>query len=217
MDSWQLVDTSLIMEIVWEFLKNIWENKKVLFDWLPRNLEQYIQFQNVMEKFSRKWKLVYVSLSKIEAIKRLSWRFECVWVDTTNNPLITKEECIKKWWSIKVRDDDVEDSIKKRIEIFFNETLPIIEKYKKTWNFIEINWIQDVDKVFSEIRKWLFWPNIFDKIKKFCRFFRIILWIILILVWIFTWIIWFYLWIIPLIAWIFNFCPLCLITKKCKK
>jgi hypothetical protein len=57
--------------------------------------------------------------------------------------------------------------------------------------------------------------NKFDKIKLFCRKFRIAIGIVLILVGVFTGIAWFYLGVIPLIAGLTNFCPLCKITKKC--
>ena len=63
--------------------------------------------------------------------------------------------------------------------------------------------------------------NIFDKIRNFCRTFRIILGsIALIAGFYFTgedqfYNLWFALGILPLIAGITNFCPLCMITKKC--
>ena len=53
------------------------------------------------------------------------------------------------------------------------------------------------------------------KIRKFCRVFRVILGIALIITGVVTGTIWFYLGVIPLIAGIVNFCPLCIITKKC--
>ena len=55
----------------------------------------------------------------------------------------------------------------------------------------------------------------FNKIRKFCRVFRIAIGIALIITGVVTGVIWFYLGVIPLIAGIANFCPLCLITKKC--
>jgi len=55
----------------------------------------------------------------------------------------------------------------------------------------------------------------FNKIRKFCRVFRIILGIALIITGFITGNMWFYLGVIPLIAGIANFCPLCIITKKC--
>jgi len=55
----------------------------------------------------------------------------------------------------------------------------------------------------------------FNKIRSFCRVFRIILGTVLIAAGIITGIYWFYLGIIPLVAGIANFCPLCIISKKC--
>ncbi|RXJ86364.1 DUF2892 domain-containing protein [Arcobacter sp. CECT 8985] len=57
--------------------------------------------------------------------------------------------------------------------------------------------------------------NKFDKIRNFCRTFRIFLGIALIIAGIVTGIYWFYLGVIPLIIGLTNFCPLCKITKKC--
>jgi len=53
------------------------------------------------------------------------------------------------------------------------------------------------------------------KVRKFCRVFRIILGLVLIAAGVITGIAWFYLGILPLVAGIANFCPLCIITKKC--
>jgi hypothetical protein len=57
--------------------------------------------------------------------------------------------------------------------------------------------------------------NTFDKIRRFCRPFRIVLGLVLIAVGFLISNPWFYLGIIPLIAGILDFCPLCVITKKC--
>lgn len=55
----------------------------------------------------------------------------------------------------------------------------------------------------------------YNKIRKNCRVIRIIVGILLIVVGFVTSNAWFYLGILPLIAGIANFCPLCIITKKC--
>lgn len=57
--------------------------------------------------------------------------------------------------------------------------------------------------------------NTFDKIKSFCKKFRIALGLVLIFTAIMTGNPWFYLGVIPLIAGLLDFCPLCIITKKC--
>jgi hypothetical protein len=55
----------------------------------------------------------------------------------------------------------------------------------------------------------------FNKIRKVCRVVRIVVGLALILAGVITGIYWFYLGILPLIAGIANFCPLCIISKKC--
>jgi hypothetical protein len=54
-----------------------------------------------------------------------------------------------------------------------------------------------------------------NKIRKICRPIRIVIGLALIGAGVATGIKWFYLGVIPLIAGIANFCPLCIITKKC--
>ena len=59
-----------------------------------------------------------------------------------------------------------------------------------------------------------------NKVRSFCRVFRIILGLVLIAIGVYQMgtedgsLLWF-LGVIPLIAGLVNFCPLCLITKKC--
>ena len=57
--------------------------------------------------------------------------------------------------------------------------------------------------------------NIFDKIRAFCRPFRIVIGLILIAIGFFTDNYWFYLGIVPLIVGIVDFCPVCIFSKKC--
>ena len=57
--------------------------------------------------------------------------------------------------------------------------------------------------------------NTFDKIRAFCRPTRMVVGAVLIAAGLITDIAWFYLGVIPFIAGLANFCPLCMVTKKC--
>ena len=57
--------------------------------------------------------------------------------------------------------------------------------------------------------------NIFDKIRNFCRPFRIVIGLVLIAIGFFIENPWFYLGIIPLVAGLAVFCPVCIFSKKC--
>jgi predicted transporter len=54
-----------------------------------------------------------------------------------------------------------------------------------------------------------------NKIRKVCRPIRIVVGLTLIGIGVYTGNMWFYLGVVPLIAGLVNFCPLCIITKKC--
>jgi len=62
--------------------------------------------------------------------------------------------------------------------------------------------------------------NIFEKIRSFCRSFRIIIGLVAIAIGYLlgdgslSWT-WWYLGAIPLVAGLVNFCPICIISKKC--
>jgi len=55
----------------------------------------------------------------------------------------------------------------------------------------------------------------YNKIRSTCRVIRIVAGVALITTGFITGNAWFYLGLAPLIAGIINFCPLCIITKKC--
>jgi len=62
--------------------------------------------------------------------------------------------------------------------------------------------------------------NIYDKIRGFCRPFRIILGVLILLIGFLLGdgsldLGWWYLGLLPLIAGITGFCPICIISKKC--
>jgi hypothetical protein len=64
--------------------------------------------------------------------------------------------------------------------------------------------------------------NIYDKIRSFCRSFRIILGIVILLIGFLLGdgslnLGWWYLGLIPLIAGLTGFCPICIISKKCTR
>lgn len=150
-DSGQLVDLQTIMDILDNFLKNTQKTDKIIFDGVPRNMEQMELFEKLMAKYQRSPIALHIKLSKSEALKRLMSRFKCVGVDTSNNPLITEKECLELGGTIERRDDDNEESIKARISIFNSKTIPVIEKYSDSNRILEVNGEASLEKVTEEI------------------------------------------------------------------
>ena len=49
------------------------------------------------------------------------------------------------------RNDDNADAIKTRIEIFYQETMPLVEEWKKEGKIISINAEQSIEQVTEEL------------------------------------------------------------------
>lgn len=150
-ESWNLIDTSIVMEIVDDFLNRNSYSEKVIFDWIPRNKEQFEAFEKLMKSHNRRPMWVYIKLEREEAKERLLKRFTCEGVDMTSNPLMTEDECVALGGKVVRRADDTEEAIERRLDVFFSETAPIIESYKKQDRMFEVNWINSVSLVTVEI------------------------------------------------------------------
>lgn len=149
-EKWNLVPMDIIWDIVKEYLKNT-KQKNIIFDWIPRNIEQKNLFDSLVNDFI----VLHLKLDKYEAYNRLlnrkynpkTWETFPPHFDfdpKTNDKLIH-------------RPDDNEESIKKRIDIFFTETQKIIDEYKKEWKLIEIDASKSISEVTLEITQkiWL--------------------------------------------------------------
>ena len=122
-ESGNLVPTEVVMEIVENFLNNA-QSERIIFDGIPRNLEQSEMLRSLLKNHNIEYTAVHFTLSEEEALKRLMKRAE-----------------------IEGRADDNEESIKTRIGIFYEKTVPVIESVSENGNFIEIDASQTIDKV----------------------------------------------------------------------
>lgn len=153
MNEGRLVDTKIIMEIVEAFVHKLAPSDAVIFDGIPRSMEQMEAFEKVMHKVGRSPLGVNIKLTKEEALGRLVKRFTCVGVDMTNNPLMTEAECIALGGTVKRRADDTPEAISVRLDAFFNETQPVIEAYKGLNRMVEVHGVQLVEQVTKEVER----------------------------------------------------------------
>lgn len=109
-----------------------WKNVALMTDGFPRSIEQAKFMESMMEKYHRDFKIVHYELSREKAIERIMSRAQ------------------KEW-----RADDNEESIKVRLAAFENETLPVINYFKKKWKVITIDADNQIDDIFNETIKLL--------------------------------------------------------------
>ena len=101
-----------------------------LLDGYPRNVEQ----AEVLDQFENVDKVVVLEVPRKVSVDRLTSRIQCRNCGSVFNKLSMppKKEgiCDKCGGELYQRDDDKEEAIVKRLEIYENETTPLIERYK---------------------------------------------------------------------------------------
>ena len=157
MNAGKLVPDEIVLELLQEKLKSSECEKGFILDGYPRNLAQSEELDKIV-KIDNAFNII---ISDDEAVRRLSSRISCVKCGTVFN-LITnppKEEmkCDKCGGELIRRADDVEEAIRKRLEIYHQETKILLKKYST----IPVNGEQLIEKVTEDIMKAIKMLNFF--------------------------------------------------------
>ena len=129
------------------------ENKNVLLDGYPRNVEQ-AEFLFSLTKIKC---VVVINISQEESVRRLCKRVIC----SANNKIFIedkitdeeKQECARLGGAIVKRDDDKPEAICKRLQIYRELTWPVVEFLKqKNVPIVEVDGEKPVEGLFEEIR-----------------------------------------------------------------
>ncbi len=132
-----------------------------LFDGFPRTLKQAEALDRTLAEQGKNIdKAIYIQVPQEELVKRLSGRWICRSCQTpyhliTSPPRITGK-CDKCGSELYQRSDDKEETVRKRLKVFFAQTVPVVDYYKKQNKLIEVNGnlgIQDVAKEIISVLK----------------------------------------------------------------
>ena len=115
----------------------------VLLDGFPRTVEQARALDNYLTKNGRKIDVViYLNVKDDEVVKRLSARRFCSQCKEDYNaiskPSKTGDKCEKCGGPIVQRDDDKPETIKKRLMVFHDLTMPLVAYYRTNGVFEEV-------------------------------------------------------------------------------
>jgi len=121
-DRGDLVPNTIVMEIVAHFLMNVSAETRVLFDGLPRSLEQKGTFDALLQSKNREVRVIFLTVPRDEAIARMLERG---------------------------RADDTQEVIERRLQNYETETLPVIEAYEQEGRMTQVNGFQPIEAVSS--------------------------------------------------------------------
>lgn len=154
-----LVPDDLILRILNERIMNKDCDEGFILDGFPRNLNQAKELDNIMDVDE----VVEIEISDEESIRRISGRRGCkdcgaIYNVATSPKPRTPGVCDKCQGNLTQRKDDNEEALKKRLEVYHNETKKILDRYKS----VKINGEQSIEKVTSDILKIISKENLDD-------------------------------------------------------
>lgn len=152
----ELVSDDLVVSVLRRELEKVPAEQGIIFDGAPRRIEQVDEVEGLFKEFGRIFdKVIHVNISEKESIFRISKRYNCT--KCAKGLILGKdfqnigEACHYCDSPIEQRLDDTPDGVRKRLKIFHEETLPVIEYYRKEGKLIEVNGEQNPEKVLEEI------------------------------------------------------------------
>ena len=156
MEKGMLVPDEITIRMVLERLSAPDCKGGVILDGFPRNLEQAEALDKALAgKAKGIDKVVYIKVSQEELLKRLSGRWICRNCQTpyheVNSPPKVKGKCDKCGGELYQRPDDTAETVKKRLQVYFAQTAPLIDYYTKAGKLLERDGEGGVDAVSRRI------------------------------------------------------------------
>jgi len=123
-----------------------------LLDGFPRNLEQARALdQALSQRGTEIGKVLYIKVPNEELIARLSGRWTCRQCGAVyherNQPPRSPGVCDQCGGELYQRDDDRPEVARQRLDVYFQNTAPLIDYYRERRRLVEVEGQQDIDSV----------------------------------------------------------------------
>ena len=127
-----------------------------ILDGFPRTPAQAEALERMLQDFKGQVDRVpFIKAGEDVLVERLTGRWTCraeghVFNEKTNPPKVAGK-CDFDGSELYQRDDDKEETVKNRIQVYFNQTAPLISYYKNHGKLVEIDGTQAIDQVTSDL------------------------------------------------------------------
>lgn len=152
MNKGELVPDEVTIDIVLDKIMSIPDDDGFVLDGFPRNPNQAQELETKLAAESRNLdKVVHIDVSEPELLRRLGGRYICR--DCQSPHAIGAGEdasartCDRCGGELYQRDDDAPEAVKKRIQVYNDETMPVLGFYRERGVLVEISGDNTVDEV----------------------------------------------------------------------
>lgn len=151
-DRGKLVPDDLTVAMILNRLKQPDCEAGVLMDGFPRTLTQAEALDKNLREVGRQIDVVvYLNVPREELLRRLSGRYICKAHQHVYNiysrPPKVAGVCDLDGSELYQRSDDIGSAVTRRLDIFFNETIHLLDYYGSQRKVVEVNGNQGIDEV----------------------------------------------------------------------
>ena len=156
MDQGLLVPDELTVDLVIDRLANDDCKNGYILDGFPRTIPQAEALDAALAKLGEKMDYaIDVDVPDENIINRMSGRRACLGCGATYhitfNPPVKEGICDTCGQELVLRDDDKPETVKKRLDVYHQQTQPLIDYYKNAEVLAEVDGTQPMDAVFQGI------------------------------------------------------------------
>ena len=157
MDRGDLVPDELICKVIMERIDMPEAEDGFLLDGFPRNLTQADVLENALDRRSRRLTAaLMIEAPDEEVIRRLSGRRICVknqhLYHVEFDPPKREDVCDQDGSRLVQRDDDKPETVKKRLEVYHEQTSPLAEHYESSGLLRRFDGTRKATEVHDHIR-----------------------------------------------------------------
>lgn len=154
MDNGQLVPDKLVVDLVTERLDADDAQKGFILDGFPRNTAQAVTLDSALAEMGRNLDAaLLVDVKPDVIVKRLSSRRTCKECGYTAPAGV--DTCPSCGGEMYQRDDDKPETIQKRLDVYENQTAPLVEYYRGKELLKVVDGDRPVDEVYADVKELL--------------------------------------------------------------
>jgi adenylate kinase len=156
MDKGELVPDDITVAMILERLTELRNTPGILLDGFPRTIAQAQVLDQELERVGQRiHQAIYLEVPRETLLRRLSGRYICRAHQHIYNihslPPKVSGICDLDGSPLYQRADDTGEAVQKRLDIFFNETIHLLDCYRRQHKLTVVNGNQDIEQVHRQL------------------------------------------------------------------
>ncbi len=148
-DAGQLVPDEVVINIVKDRLQQADCKKGYILDGFPRTVAQ----AEALDKVAEIDAVINIAVDPALIVDRITGRRMCACGESYHISMGIGETCPKCGRKLYQRDDDKEETVKARMQVYENQTAPLIDYYTAKDLVIDVDGGKPLNEVFEQISK----------------------------------------------------------------